>query len=105
MAKKNPKIERIKYPGHSTSGARQGLHIIIICLLGIIIYSNSFKCTFHFDDFHTFIDNAKIHDISNIKAIWSISHTRFLGNLSFALNYYFSEQNPWSYHLVNLIII
>ena len=45
--------------------------IILICLLGLIIYSNSYKCTFHFDDFHSFIDNSKVHDLNNLKAIWN----------------------------------
>ena len=75
----------------------------IICLLGIFIYSNSFDCGFHFDDVPNIVDNNNIRNLSIIK-LWSYNQNRFMGNLSFALNYHFGELNVWGYHLVNLFI-
>jgi protein O-mannosyl-transferase len=76
----------------------------IIILLGIIIYSNSFKCSFHFDDISNIVDNAKIHKLSDVKAWWNFVPTRPIGNLTFALNYHFNKLDVRYYHLVNLVI-
>ena len=80
------------------------LGLIIIILLGIIIYSNSFNCSFHFDDFHNIVDNQKIQNLSDVKAWWNFVPSRPLGSLSFALNYHFNKLDVWYWHFVNLII-
>src|ERR1035438_7544101 len=76
----------------------------IIILLGIVIYSNSFTCSFHFDDIFVIVNNPNIHDLSNIKAWWNDVPSRPLGSLTFALNYHFSQLDVRSYHVVNLFI-
>ena len=53
---------------------------IILTVLGIVIYSNSFNCSFHFDDLLRIVDNVKIRDISNVSAWWNYYPTRPLGN-------------------------
>ena len=78
--------------------------IIILCITGIFIYTNSFRCSFHFDDFHTFVSNSKLHNINDIKSIWDYYHARFIGNLTFAINYHFNQEDVFYYHLVNLLI-
>ena len=75
-----------------------------ILLLGFIIYSNSFNCSFHFDDNQNILNNVKIRDLWNVKAWWEYSPSRAIGFLTFALNYHFSQYSVWSYHLVNLSI-
>ncbi len=79
-----------------------GLSIIVV--LGIIIYSNSFNCSFHFDDLNSIINNSAIQDLSNIKALLSYSSNRPIAYFTFAVNYYYGQLNVWGYHLVNLII-
>ena len=78
--------------------------IASILLLGIILYANSFNCSFHFDDLDNLKQNLAIRSLSNIRAMWEFSHTRFLAYYTFALNYHFSQLNVWSYHLINLMI-
>jgi tetratricopeptide (TPR) repeat protein len=80
------------------------LGIGIILLLGFIIYSNSFDCSFHFDDEHSIVENLEIRDITDINTLWNINHTRFIPNLTFALNYHFGELNVKGYHIFNLLI-
>ena len=80
------------------------ISIILICLVGIIAYSNSFDCSFHFDDDHNITKNSSIRDLSHIKAWWSFVPSRPIGYLSFALNYHFHRLDVWGYHLVNLAI-
>ncbi len=78
--------------------------LAIIILLGIIIYSNSFQCSFHFDDFHNIVDNTRIRNLADVKSWWNFYPTRPLSIFTFAVNYHFSQLNVWPYHLVNLVI-
>jgi len=78
--------------------------LAIIILLGILVYSNSFNCSFHFDDYQNIVDNTKIRNLSDIYAWWNFYPTRPFGIFTFALNYHFNRLDLWPYHLVNLII-
>jgi len=76
----------------------------VIILTGIIIYSNSFDCSFHFDDYDNIVNNKKIHDLSDSEAWWNFSKNRPVSMFSFVLNYHFHKLDVRYYHLVNLII-
>ena len=78
--------------------------IILLILLGCIIYSNTFSCSFHFDDIKSITENPSIKNISALKDIWDFWPTRFLTYISLALNYHFHKLNVFGYHLVNLLI-
>jgi protein O-mannosyl-transferase len=78
--------------------------LAIIILLGIVIYSNSFNCSFHLDDLHHIVDNKNIRDLSDVSAWWSIYPSRPFSMFTFVLNYHFNELDVRYYHLVNLII-
>jgi tetratricopeptide (TPR) repeat protein len=81
-----------------------GFGVLLIVFLGIKIYSNSFDCSFQFDDKHNIIENGAIKSLSNIKEMWNLNPSRFLAFYSFALNYYFDELNVEGYHKINLLI-
>ena len=78
--------------------------LVIIIFLGIIIYSNSFDCSFHFDDKGRIVENTNIRNLSDFKAIWNYGKPRFVPYFTFALNYHFGNLDVWGYHLFNLII-
>jgi tetratricopeptide (TPR) repeat protein len=78
--------------------------IAIIILLGIIIYSNSFNCSFHFDDMTRIVDNPSIRNLSDVKAWMNIYPSRPVGMFTLAMNYHFNKLDVFYYHLVNLII-
>ena len=78
--------------------------IIILCALGIIIYSNTFWASFQFDGLGSIVKNPHIRDAANLKFIWTYWPTRFLAFLSFAINYHFHQLRVFGYHLINLII-
>ena len=75
-----------------------------IVLLGIILYANSFKVPFHFDDKNSIVNNIAIRNLSDINTIWNYNHNRFVAYYSFALNYHFDKINVWGYHLFNLLV-
>lgn len=80
------------------------LGLAVTILLGIIVYSNSFNCSFHFDDLDNIVNNTSIHNLSDVKAWWNYDPHRPVAIFTFALNYHFSQLNVWGYHFVNLII-
>ncbi len=75
--------------------------IFMIALITFLIYSNTLSSPFYFDDEHNIIVNYKLRDLSSF---WPPSGTRYIGVLSFAINYYFGQLNVLGYHLGNITI-
>jgi len=80
------------------------LSIIIISCVGIIVYSNSYYCSFHFDDAASVVDNIYIRNIHHLQDIWNCLPRRFILYLSIALNYHFNGLHVFGYHLFNLAV-
>jgi len=80
----------------------------------IIIYGNSFQCSWHLDDFTNIVNNPNIQlkslSLDNIKKTFygrSLEHTKIsrpLSYLSFAMNYYIGGDSVFGYHVVNFAI-
>jgi len=79
------------------------LFILIIFITGIIAYSNSFDCSFHFDDNNVFKSSVTTGSAS-IGDWIRIFPNRPIGMLTFFLNFHFHGLDVWGYHFVNLII-
>jgi tetratricopeptide (TPR) repeat protein len=77
------------------------VHISLIILLGLIAYSNTFHSPFVFDDRSNIVENYRIKNLDNF---WPPSGTRWLGSLTFAINYRFGGIAPVGYHIVNVAI-
>lgn len=81
---------------------------IILFTVGGLIYANTFQVPFYFDDFQNIRDNKAIHitDLSldqlSSAVVNASTRNRPLANISFALNYYFHQQQLPGYHLVNI---
>ena len=78
--------------------------ISLISCLGVIVYSNSFHCSFHLDDQCYVIDNSSIRQISDLLKIWKFYPCRFVAFLSIAINYHFHQLDVFGYHLFNLLV-
>jgi len=87
--------------------------IFVILIAGIIAYSNSFGCSFHFDDKNIFesivndvniFQNSVTKDSAGIGDWLRLFPNRPLGILTFAIDYKIHGLDVWGYHLVNLII-
>ncbi|PIP16495.1 MAG: hypothetical protein COX46_01880, partial [bacterium (Candidatus Ratteibacteria) CG23_combo_of_CG06-09_8_20_14_all_48_7] len=76
----------------------------LICLLGIIVYSNTFHVPFVFDDTRNIVENPAIRNLWNIHAIWNFLATRFVTYFSLALNYHFHKLSLPGYHIFNLAV-
>lgn len=80
------------------------LPTLCLCLLGLLIYSNTFNATFHFDDEQNIINNPAIRNLWNLKAIWGFAPTRFFTYLSLAFNYRLHQLSLSGYHIFNMVI-
>lgn len=70
-------------------------------LLGTLVYLNSFEAPFVFDDLLTIQKNTGVR-FGEFN--WNLLAGRSLLYLTFTLNYIWTEQAVWSYHLVNLLL-
>ena len=79
--------------------------LFLLVLTGIIflIYANGLNTPFQSDDERHIIINP---DIDNLESYLdpTIIIYRHINSLTFALNYHWSQQNPFGYHLFNLLI-
>ena len=78
--------------------------IILITSLGLIVYSNTFFCSFQFDDLHYIVENSFITSFQNLLTHWQFYPCRFITFLSIVLNYHFNGLNVFGYHVFNLAI-
>ncbi|MGE0267527.1 MAG: tetratricopeptide repeat protein [Candidatus Omnitrophota bacterium] len=85
---------------------RHILSLLIVLVLGGLIYTNSLNGPPMFDDIGYISGNDKIRDIRDIRSIWKAwKHpSRFVGYLTFALNYHVHKMDVFGYHLVNVLI-
>src|SRR3989337_2462996 len=75
--------------------------VILITLSALLTYSNTFTSPFHFDDVSQIVEYQRIRDLSKFSDFEGV---RYIGELSFALNYHFGGLNVFGYHLVNIVI-
>lgn len=97
------------------SRCRKNLFAFIsLFIITLLIYSNTFDASWHFDDKSNILDNTIIHvtefNLNNInKTLFADLKVteklyRPIAFLSFALNYYFGKTHVFGYHLVNLLV-
>lgn len=80
------------------------LAIALLVIIGSAIYSNTLHSSFQFDDKQNIVNNPDIRNLANPRAIFNFMPTRFIPNLSFAVNYHFGRLNVIGYHLFNILI-
>jgi tetratricopeptide (TPR) repeat protein len=87
------------------------LVVLLLTITGFSIYSNTLESPFALDDFHRIKNNPDIQiselTVENMLKAASgqkSAKARPVGNISFALNYYFHRYDVRGYHVVNIII-
>lgn len=80
-------------------------HLILVflmfCIIGFIIYSNIFSSPFVLDDRETITENR---DLRYNEVFASFNMMRYIGYVTFALNYKIDGVNTFGYHIVNILI-
>ena len=87
---------------------------IVLSIIILTTYSNTFHASWHFDDESNILKNKPLHlselGLRNIKKTFFASIDgsgrlyRPVACLSFAINYYFGKTSVFGYHLVNIAI-
>jgi tetratricopeptide (TPR) repeat protein len=77
---------------------------LIICVVGVLVYSDSFQNSFHFDDETSIVNNLLVRQLGDLKDLFRYSPTRFVTFVSIALNFSVNGLNVFGYHVVNLAI-
>lgn len=92
------------------------VHIALILLIGIAVYSNTLTSPFIFDDIPNisenplikdlryFTDKSMVRDIPVIYNVKDFFYSRWMGYFTFALNYKLHGLNTIGYHAFNLLI-
>ncbi len=81
---------------------RPFLRWLILILLGLAVYGQTFGFNFVFDDFNFIVNNPYIKRFDHVHYIWKVfPKTRTLGFYSFALNYHLNQLHPLGYHIFN----
>lgn len=85
----------------------RAFHILLIALLGSLAYSNSLHGPFLFDDRPSIPNNPVIREVGNFflnDAGYRYNSNRYIGYLTFALNYLAGGLEVAGYHLFNLAV-
>ena len=88
------------------------IHLFIIVLLGFLAYSNTFRGPFQWDEMDFIVNNPIVKDLGFFaepsRAVglpaYDALKARYIGYLTFALNYKLHGVNVFGYHIVNLVI-
>ena len=80
------------------------VHFFLILLFALLSYSNTFHVPFLFDDIPNIVENPVIRDLGNFLNAGQLKASRYIGKLSFALNYRMHGLEVIGYHIVNLLI-
>ncbi|MFC1877953.1 tetratricopeptide repeat protein [Thermodesulfobacteriota bacterium] len=106
----------MKNTGTYRMAGGSGSHLIILLILVVLAYSNTFNASWHLDDITNILDNTNVH-VSNMSIEdWSRSirppftdptnpesgRYRPVAMLTFAFNWYLEGSDVFGYHLVNI---
>ena len=87
-------------------------HIAILVVSSLLIYSNSYNCSWQFDDHPNIVNNTNIHlssfELKELKnTIYSNGSDKMyrpVACFTFAMNWYVGGMDVFGYHLVNIFI-
>lgn len=77
------------------------LSALLISVLSVVVYSNTFHAPFVLDDYIYILRNPDITSLSNF---WPPDGTRYTGYLSFAVNYRLGGYDVFGYHAFNIAV-
>jgi tetratricopeptide (TPR) repeat protein len=95
-------------------GSRHAIVLVAVVIMGLAAYLPSLGHPFHYDDFHSLVENPHIRAWANLPVFFTSPEAfssdpraamyRPLVLVSYAVNYSLSGGAPWSYHALNLAV-
>ena len=87
---------------------RPVFYLVLIALLGLVAYSNTFDVPFQWDEKEFIVNNPVVKDLSHFRNPFKTDSphlkNRYIGYLTFALNYRLHGLDVKGYHVVNIAI-
>jgi protein O-mannosyl-transferase len=88
------------------------IHILLIAIVGLLAYSNTFHSPFQWDENGFILNNTIAKDLhyflepSSAKGLqyYNALKSRYVGYLTFAINYKMNGSDVMGYHIVNIVI-
>lgn len=88
------------------------IHFLILIVLAIIVYANSLKNDFTYDDHEIITENFHFKNIPAYKWIFNGNYFNYskefsyrpLVTISYLIDFYLFKLNPFGYHLTNLLL-
>ena len=78
---------------------------LLIILLGLAIYAQTFGFSFVYDDACFIVKNTSIRSFEHVPELWKIfPQTRTIGFYTFAFNYWLNQLHPQGYHIFNVLV-
>ncbi|OGF66874.1 MAG: hypothetical protein A2Y62_01355 [Candidatus Fischerbacteria bacterium RBG_13_37_8] len=97
MAKKQKKIIAPK----CTKKLPLSMLLLLFTTVAFVLYSHTFSTPFILDDFRFIVDNNSLH---NNSIYTHFNLPRYVGYVSFGLNYLVNKLQPAGYHLANILV-
>ena len=119
MSKKRPKQRRPQPASEPSAGRRSWLPLGLaaaVLVAAVLAYGPSLGAPFYFDDNRNIVHNPLVRELSWFARPWAVDDsganhfhlhsfkTRYVTNLSFALNYRFGALSVRGYHATNLAL-
>jgi hypothetical protein len=86
---------------------RSSVPLLLVIIVGLVVYSNTFRVPFLFDDESSVYKSVAVRDagyFTKASLAGILSAPRTIGQLSFTLNYALGGLDVVGYHIVNLVI-
>lgn len=93
------------------SKLRHLIPILFITIFSIVLYANTLRNGFVYDDWYFIVNNTEVQDFRNLSKLFGKEYFAFSGELSYRpvvtftnfLDYALYDLSPWGYHLTNTI--
>ncbi len=97
-----PGVARLGLEAPPPARSREALiALLVIATATVLVYSNTFDASFHFDDDASIVRNETLRHPG---LWWPPAGNRYFGLLSFAINYQLGGLEVFGYHIANLLI-
>jgi len=83
---------------------RAAAALLLIAVIGVLVYANSFYGQFSFDSKDAILYNHEVRDFVNVAGIWKDYKTRFLPFWTFAWNHAFGGDTVFGFHVFNFTV-
>lgn len=109
---RSPKLKAYKMVIQEIARGGPTLQLAAVLLAGVLAYSNTFSASFHFDDMRNIVNNPLIRDFRYFMDLseagklpgYQDFKMRYIGFLTFAVNYGIHGLHVCGYHIFNLAV-